>query len=167
MDQSRDCCSTLTIVSSTRFKHVGSFYTCWTTWKLFEALIFPAFRTVYSVLERTPPEYLKEIVLVDDASNLTEIVKTLPRYLESKSQELAKVILHKEPKQLGLIGARSAGAKVASGDVIIFLDSHCEATTGWIQPLLQRIKDRPSNIAIPSIDSISSNSLEFQGETNH
>ena len=31
----------------------------------------------------------------------------------------------------GLIRAKIAGAKAAEGEVLIFLDSHCEANAGW------------------------------------
>ena len=35
------------------------------------------------------------------------------------------------PKRLGVIAAKNYGGRKATGDVIIFLDSHCEATDGW------------------------------------
>lgn len=31
----------------------------------------------------------------------------------------------------GLIRAKIAGAEAAKGDVVVFLDSHCEANEGW------------------------------------
>ena len=55
------------------------------------------------------------------------------------------------------------GAKAAQGDVIIFLDSHCEATEGWLEPLMKTIKDDHRNVVCPVIDIISDKNLEYVG----
>ena len=39
-------------------------------------------------------------------------------------------VFHSE-KRLGLIGAKNFGGRQSVGDVIVFLDAHCEATDGW------------------------------------
>ena len=49
--------------------------------------------------------------------------------------------LVRHPERRGLIQARNSGALVAQGDVVVFLDAHCEVTTGWLEPLLMRIKE--------------------------
>lgn len=66
--------------------------------------------------------------------------------------------------RLGLIRARLAGARTATGDVLIFLDAHCEAVTGWIEPLLDRIRESPTSVLVPIIDVI--DSKDFQYSTN-
>ena len=34
------------------------------------------------------------------------------------------------------------GAKSSQSQVLVFLDSHCEVTQGWLEPLLARIKEK-------------------------
>lgn len=41
------------------------------------------------------------------------------------------VRLYRSPIRLGLIRAKIVGAKFATAEVVVFLDSHCEATKGW------------------------------------
>ena len=63
----------------------------------------------------------------------------------------------------GLIRARQEGAKVASADVIVFLDAHTESVIDWLRPLLHRIKEKQSAVVVPNIDSIYQNTFEFVG----
>ncbi len=50
------------------------------------------------------------------------------------------VKLYRNTERLGLIATRSAGAKYAIGDAIVFLDAHCECNRNWLVPLLARIR---------------------------
>jgi len=118
-------------------------------------------RTVWSVLDRTPKDLLHEIILLDDGSNHTDITVLLPQYIKARLPPLVKLV--RNPQQQGLIRARLAGAEQTTGDIIVFLDSHCEATQGWYQPLAQRIKQNPSVVEIPIIDGIDANDLSYQG----
>lgn len=64
----------------------------------------------------------------------------------------------------GLIKARLAGARIAQGDVMIFLDAHCECALGWLQPLLGRIEESPNAVVVPLIDVISSRTFEYEAD---
>jgi hypothetical protein len=95
-------------------------------------------RGLVSIVRRSPIRYIKEIILVDDASEgreylhkpLDNFVKTLP--------VVVRIFRNKE--RLGLMRSRLVGADAATGDTLTFLDAHIEATTGWLPPLLSEIK---------------------------
>lgn len=57
-----------------------------------------------------------------------------------KKLEVPVKILRMEQRS-GLIRARLRGAAAARGQVVTFLDAHCECTRGWLEPLLARIRE--------------------------
>ena len=117
-------------------------------------------RTVQSVISRTPFQLLKEIILVDDASNRT----FLQRPLEDHVQGLrpVKVSIQRSKTRVGLIKARLLGAKNSEpGGVLIFLDAHCEVTEGWIEPLLARIAEKREAVVCPVIDIINDDNFSY------
>ncbi|CAJ0941791.1 unnamed protein product, partial [Mesorhabditis belari] len=117
-------------------------------------------RTVHSVVNRSPPQLLQEIVLVDDNSSLPELGEKLVKHIE-RFGDLVKLIRSKE--RLGLIRAKVRGAREARAEVLVFLDSHCEANAGWLEPLVARIAESRSAVVCPVIDSISDTSIAYMG----
>ncbi|KAA0183433.1 hypothetical protein HAZT_HAZT006666 [Hyalella azteca] len=90
----------------------------------------PLIRTIHSVINRSPKQHLHEILLVDDFSDREELGEKLELYIKYRlPPDLVRVV--RLPHRHGLIRARLAGAKAATGDVLIFLDSHCEANEKW------------------------------------
>uniref|UniRef100_A0A2K5K5W7 Glycosyltransferase 2-like domain-containing protein n=1 Tax=Colobus angolensis palliatus TaxID=336983 RepID=A0A2K5K5W7_COLAP len=99
------------------------------------------FRTMSSVMNLTPHYFLEEIILVDDMSEI-------------------KIIRNKKRERL--IRARLIGASHASGDVLVFLDSHCEVNRVWLEPLLHAIANDPKMVVCPLIDVIDDRTLEYK-----
>ncbi|XP_062596588.1 probable N-acetylgalactosaminyltransferase 9 isoform X2 [Saccostrea cucullata] len=120
----------------------------------------PLLRTAHSVVNRSPPEYLHEVILLDDYSDRPELGSKLREYVAHTWPDgIVKII--RTTERSGLIRARLAGAKAATGDVLIFLDSHCEAGPGWIEPILHRIKVSPTSVLCPIVDAIDAETLEY------
>lgn len=120
-------------------------------------------RTVYSVLHSSPAILLKEIILVDDASTDEHLKTQLEEYV--KQLQIVKVVRQLERK--GLITARLLGAKEAIGEVLTFLDAHCECFHGWLEPLLARIAEDHTAVVSPDIPSINLNTFEFSKPVRH
>ena len=100
-------------------------------------------RTVHSILDRSPPHLIEQIILVDDASTMDHVKEELDMYMV----QYPKVKIVRAHERVGLIRARLLGAKYVTAPVITYLDSHCECAEGWLEPLLAEIaKNRYGNI---------------------
>ncbi|XP_028177947.1 uncharacterized protein LOC114365543 [Ostrinia furnacalis] len=108
----------------------------------------------------SPFVYLKEIILVDDNSTLPELKGKLSHYVRTRlPPDLIRIL--RLPDRVGLTRARLAGARYAVGDVLVFLDSHCEGQPDWLRPLLQRTKDDPRAVVVPIIDVIDASNFYY------
>ena len=86
--------------------------------------------------------------------------KKLQDYVDT----LPKVKLIRSPKRVGLTQARLIGADNAQGDVLVFLDSHCEASYGWLEPMLARLKENRKLAVVPDIEVIAWKNFQYSKE---
>ena len=101
-----------------------------------------AARTVRSVSAATPPEILREIVVVDDGS-------TPPLRIPEPARWKAFVV--RLEKTGGLIRARIAGAAAATGAVIVFFDCHVRPMDGYWRGLLAPIEADYRVATVPTV----------------
>lgn len=116
-------------------------------------------RTVWSAINRSPRHLLKEIILVDDASERDFLKEDLENYVATLPVP-TRILRLSERK--GLVNARLLGADKAKGEVLTFLDAHCECTKGWLEPILARIKENRRSVMCPVIDIISDDNFGYQ-----
>ena len=143
-------------------------------------------RTVHSILLRSPRQALREVLLVDDFSDKKPLKEELEKYIsdhfgtfkssfdstaydkdkslqgEELDERSGKVRLIRNTEREGLIRSRSRGAKEALGDVIVFLDAHCEVNYNWLPPLLAPIARDKKTLTVPIIDGIDSETFEYR-----
>ncbi|XP_045109327.1 polypeptide N-acetylgalactosaminyltransferase 11-like isoform X2 [Portunus trituberculatus] len=114
-------------------------------------------RSVHSILDRTPSQFLQEIILVDDTDE-----ESYHEEVEHEMRNLSeKIRILKTTQREGLIRARVFGARHAVGQVLVFLDSHIEVNVGWIEPLLARIAEDTHHVVTPIIDVISPDTFQY------
>uniref|UniRef100_A0A665WBF8 Polypeptide N-acetylgalactosaminyltransferase n=1 Tax=Echeneis naucrates TaxID=173247 RepID=A0A665WBF8_ECHNA len=110
-------------------------------------------RTIKSVLMRSPPSLIQEIILIDDFSSDPEDCQLL--------SQIPKVHCLRNGRREGLIRSRVRGANTATASILTFLDSHCEVNTDWLQPMIQRVKEDHTRVVSPIIDVISLDNFAY------
>ncbi|PIK49681.1 galnt1 protein [Apostichopus japonicus] len=95
-------------------------------------------RTVHSIVNRSPPHLISEIILIDDYSTREHYTNELKVQLRQINYP---IIIRRTKQRFGWVLARIQGAEYAKGDVLIFLDAHTEVTEGWLEPICARIAD--------------------------
>lgn len=116
-------------------------------------------RTVYSVINRSPEHLLAEVLLVDDASTLEHLGDRLQKAVDEMGP---KVRLIRQPERSGLMRTRMVGVIESTSQVLTFLDSHIEATEGWLEPLMERIHKNPKAIVCPVIEEINDKTFQYK-----
>ena len=118
--------------------------------------------SVESILARTPPHLLVEVIVVDDNGipghhGLPDDIRMNVdeyewEYIKSLSPKV-KVIQHDNRE--GCACSRLTGAKVATGQVLMFVDLHIEMLSGtWYQHLVLPAIDNAHTIAMQLIDVV-------------
>lgn len=73
-----------------------------------------------------------------------------------------KVKLIRMAERSGLMRTRMAGVNAATAEVLTFLDSHIEATEGWLEPLLERIRLNRKTVACPVIEEVNDKTFQYK-----
>ncbi|KAH9286983.1 Polypeptide N-acetylgalactosaminyltransferase 16 [Echinococcus granulosus] len=87
--------------------------------------------TIESLLSNTSHALLKEIIVVDDCSQ--PAIDLTPNGFK------IQVSLIRNTVRQGLIRSRIIGANEASGNVLVFADSHIHFAKDWLKPLVLRL----------------------------
>jgi len=105
-------------------------------------------RTVKSVFAATPPEVLKEIVVVDDNS----VPPLEPMFTLDKDEYKVKFV--RSDVSLGLIDAKHQGALAATGDIVVFFDCHVKPALGYWEPFVRNIAENHKRVVVPAITAL-------------
>uniref|UniRef100_A0A669F8H0 Polypeptide N-acetylgalactosaminyltransferase n=1 Tax=Oreochromis niloticus TaxID=8128 RepID=A0A669F8H0_ORENI len=119
-------------------------------------------RALRSIIDRTPKNLLKEIIMVDDNSSNENLKGDLDMYVKSLEQENPnlRIVRVRHSEQRGLAYARASGWRAATADVVAILDAHIEVHEMWAEPLLTQIKADRTVVVSPVFDKISFDDLK-------
>lgn len=103
--------------------------------------------------------HIKQIVAVD-SSTLDYIIDEARDYFASLPKT---TLLRSADVRLSSAQARTAALSVATGDVLVFVDSAVICAAGWLEPLIDAVLRHPDSIVSPHLDRLRDPvSLEYE-----
>ncbi|XP_050316764.1 putative polypeptide N-acetylgalactosaminyltransferase 13 [Bactrocera neohumeralis] len=108
-----------------------------------------------------PPTTAANYVSLHSSANSSNSSSRVPT-----SQPQVTIKSARNTQRLGVIASRNRGARLATGDYLLFLDSHCEVNVGWLEPLLERLAIGAAAVS-PVLDSINAESLEYTASSKN
>ncbi|XP_039880931.1 probable polypeptide N-acetylgalactosaminyltransferase 8 isoform X1 [Simochromis diagramma] len=119
-------------------------------------------RALRSIIDRTPKNLLKEIIMVDDHSSNDNLKGDLDVYVKLLEQENPnlRIVRVRHSEQRGLAHARASGWRAATADVVAILDAHIEVHEMWAEPLLTQIKADRTVVVSPVFDRVNFDDLK-------
>ncbi|MEM6533227.1 MAG: glycosyltransferase [Myxococcota bacterium] len=113
------------------------------------SIVIPVFNRVEyteaclrALAAHTPADVGFELVIVDNASS--DGTPALLAQLEGA------VVVHRNETNLGFAKACNQGARLASGEILVFLNNDTEVHAGWLRPLLDELDEQPKTGAVGS-----------------
>jgi len=102
---------------------------------------------------------VKQLIAVD-SSSLDYIIDEARAYFSALPKT---TLLRSKDVRLSSAQARTAGVSVATGDVLVFIDSAVVCSAGWLRPLIDAALRHPDAIVSPHFDRLRDPvSLEYE-----
>ncbi|XP_053992365.1 polypeptide N-acetylgalactosaminyltransferase 14-like [Hylaeus volcanicus] len=116
-------------------------------------------RTIHSILNRTPPPLLGEIIIVTTGmfSTLYNSVDFLEEYTRSLPKVKYMSSLHRKNKFFG----RRNAFHLAVSPIVVFIDPGVEVGHQWLEPILYTLHHNPRSLVFPQIQHISKKTFSF------
>ncbi|XP_036322386.1 putative polypeptide N-acetylgalactosaminyltransferase 13 [Rhagoletis pomonella] len=133
-------------------------------------IFFSIFRSIVELLPALLRLQLPPFMRDFSSSATAKSSRTHTRSAPSAASPQVTIKTARNKQRSGVIASRIRGARLATGDYLLFLDSHCEVNIGWLEPLLERAAEAAGDgvIAVsPVLDGIDTESLAYTASSNH
>jgi len=112
-------------------------------------------KTVNRFCERTPPELLKEIIVVDDGSQ-----PPLATVIQHEVPDHCRLRIVRHDKPWGLMIAKQSGGDAALGKFIGFYDCHVAPQPNWHKETVQLLNQKSKRLVVPMITDLDFDSFD-------